>query len=69
LLLDRFKISPPLGAEALSVKVHASAPDPIMAPLLQYSALNTAALLPVVPVPLRLITGVPLVEELLVMVS
>jgi phosphoribosylcarboxyaminoimidazole (NCAIR) mutase len=37
--------------------------------LLQYSALNAAEPVPVVPVPLRLITGVPAVEELLAMVS
>src|ERR1035441_2182656 len=38
-----------------------------MVPLLQYSALSAAGA--AVPVPLRLITAVPLVEELLVMVS
>jgi hypothetical protein len=40
-----------------------------MAPLLQYSALSAAEPAPVVPVLLRLITGVPVVEELLAMVS
>ena len=69
LLLDRLTLSPPLGAAAVSVTVHASVPDPVMVPLLQYSALNAAEPVPVVPVPLRLITAVPLVEELLVMVS
>jgi hypothetical protein len=69
LLLDRLTLSPPLGAAAVSVTVHASVPDPVMVPLLQYSALSAAELVPVVPVPLRLITAVPLVEELLVMVS
>lgn len=42
LLLDRFTISPPLGAEVLSVTVQASVPDLVMAPLLQDSALNAA---------------------------
>jgi hypothetical protein len=69
LLLDRLTLSPPLGAAAVSVTVHASVPDPVMTPLLQDSALSAAELVPVVPVPLRLITAVPLVEELLVMVS
>jgi hypothetical protein len=69
LLLDRLTLMPPLGAAAVSVTVHASVPDPVMVPLLQYSALSAAELVPVVPVPLRLITAVPLVEELLVMVS
>ena len=67
LLLDRFTLSPPLGAAAVSVTVHASVPDPVMVPLLQYSALSAVGA--AVPVPLRLITAVPLVEELLVMVS
>src|ERR1039458_10415995 len=40
-----------------------------MTPLLQDSALSAAELVPVVPVPLRLITAVLLVDELLVMVS
>ena len=49
--------------------MHASVPDPVMAPLLQYNALNVGVLAAVVPVPLRLTTAVGLVEELLVMVS
>jgi hypothetical protein len=65
LLLVRFTVSPSLGAAAVSVTVHASVPDPIMAALLQYSALNAAVPVPVVPVPLRVITGVAVVEELL----
>jgi hypothetical protein len=40
-----------------------------MAPLLQYSALNAAGPVPVMPVPLKLISGVPAVEELLAMVN
>ena len=67
LLLDRLTLSPPLGAAAVSVKVHASVPDPVMAPLLQYSALSAVGA--AVPVPLRLTTAVLLVDELLVMVS
>jgi len=67
LLLDKFTISPPLGADAVSVTVQASVPAPVMAPLLQDSALNAAGA--AVPVPLRLITAVLLVEELLAMVS
>jgi hypothetical protein len=69
LLLDRFTVSPSLGAEAVSVTVHASVPGPVMAPLLQYSALNAAVPVPVVPVPLRVITGVAAVAESLAIVS
>jgi hypothetical protein len=53
----------------VSVTVQASVPDPVMAPLLQDSALNAAEPVPVVPVPLKLITGVPDVEELLAIVN
>jgi hypothetical protein len=67
LLLDRFTLSPPLGAEAVRVTVQASVPDPVMAPLLQDSALNAAGT--AVPVPLRVITAELPVEELLVMVN
>jgi hypothetical protein len=69
LLLARFTGSPPSGAAAVSVRVHASVPDPVMAPLLQYIALSAAVPMPVVPVPLRLITGDAVVEELLAIVS
>jgi hypothetical protein len=68
-LLDRFTVNPSPGAASVSVTQHAFVPDPVMAPLLQYSALNAADPVPVVPVPLRFITGVPVVEELLAMVS
>lgn len=68
LLLDRLTLSPPLGAAAFSAAVQASVPDPVMDPLLQESALKAGGLL-VVPVPLRLITSVGLVGELLVMVN
>jgi hypothetical protein len=67
LLLDRLTLRPPLGADAVSVTVHASVPDPVMAPLLQNSALNAAGA--AVPVPLRLMSAVPLVDELLLMLS
>ena len=67
LLLARLTLRPPLAAAALSVTVQLSLPDPVMDALLQVSALNAAGA--VVPVPLRLITAVPLVEELLWMVS
>jgi hypothetical protein len=40
-----------------------------MTTLLQESALNAAEPVPVVPVPLRAITGVPVVEELEAIVS
>jgi len=69
LLLDRFTVSPSPGAAAVSDTVHASVPDPVMALLLQYSALNAALPVPVVPVPLRVITGVAVVEELLAIVN
>jgi hypothetical protein len=67
LLLDRFTLRPPLGAEALSVTVQASVPNPVIAPLLQDSALNAAGT--AVPEPLRLITIVPLLEALLATLS
>ena len=67
LLLDRLTLSPPLGAAAVSVTVHASVPDPVMVPLLQYSALSAVGA--AVPVPLRLTTAELLVDELIVMVS
>jgi NhaP-type Na+/H+ or K+/H+ antiporter len=68
LLLDRLTLRPPLGAAAFSVTVQASVPDPVMDALLQESALNAASGVAAVPVPLRLITAVPLVEELLMTV-
>jgi hypothetical protein len=67
LLLDRFTLRPPLGAEVLSITMQASVPDPVMAPLLQDSALNPAGA--AVPVPLRLITAELPVDELLAMLS
>jgi hypothetical protein len=67
LLLDRFTSSPPLGAVAVSVTVHAPDPDPVMAPLAQYSLLRAAGA--AVPVPLRAMIALALIEELLAMVS
>jgi hypothetical protein len=68
LLLDRLTTSPPLAAAAFSVTVQASVPDPVMDALLQESALSAAGGVSAVPVPLRLITAAPLVEELLMTV-
>jgi len=67
LLLDRLTLSPPLGAAALSVTVQASVPDPVMDPLLQESAFNAAGA--AVPVPLRAMIALALIDELLAMVS
>ena len=64
LLLDRLTTTPPLCAAAVRVTVHASVPDPVIDPLLQERALNSA-----MPVPLRPISAVLFVEELLAMVS
>jgi hypothetical protein len=63
LLLARLTLKPPLPAAAVSVTVQLSLPDPVIDALLQESALN--APVPAVPVPVRLITAVPLVDELL----
>ena len=64
LLLERFTINPPLGAAAFSVTVQTSVPDPVREALVQETALTTG-----MPVPLRLIAEMGLVEELLEMVS
>jgi hypothetical protein len=69
LLLDRFTVNPSLDAGAVSVTVQTSVPDPVKAPLLQYSVLNAVETVPVVPVPLRAITGVPSIEESVAIVS
>jgi hypothetical protein len=68
LLLDRLTLRPPLAAAPFSVTVQASVPDPVMDALLQESALSAAGGVSAVPVPLRLITAAPLVEELLMTV-
>jgi len=67
LLLATDTLKPPLPAGPLSVTVQASLPAPVIDALLQDRALNVAAT--AVPVPVRPITAVPLVEEVLWMVS
>jgi hypothetical protein len=67
LLLARFTLRPPLAAAPVSVTVQLSLPDPVMDPLLQESILNAAVA--AVPVPVRLITAVAPVDELLWIVS
>ena len=67
LLLARPTLKPPLPAAAVSVTVQVSLPDPVIDPLLQESTLKPAGT--AVPVPVRLITAVPLLDELLWMVS
>lgn len=66
LLLERLTLIPLLGAAAVSVTVHASVPDPIMVPLLQFRVPNETE---PVPVPLRVIAAMGFVDELLVMVN
>jgi hypothetical protein len=67
LLLDKLTTKPPVAAAALSVTVQASVPNPVREELAQESAVRGAGR--AVPVPLRLISAVALVEELLEMVS
>src|SRR5580692_10201295 len=67
LLLVTATLTPPLPAGPLSVTVQASVPAPVSDALLQDNALNPAAT--AVPVPVRPITAVPLVEEVLWMVN
>jgi hypothetical protein len=69
LLLERLTLKPPLGAAEVSVTVHASVPEPVMDALPQDNALSAAGALADMPVPLKPITIVGLVEELLVTVS
>jgi len=66
-LLARLTVKPPLPAAALSVTVQLSLPAPVIDALLQERALNTPA--PAAPVPVRLITAVALVDELLWIVT
>jgi hypothetical protein len=66
-LLDGLTLSPLPDAAALNVTVQASVPDPAMVELLQYRALGTPGTGS--PVPLRPITAVGLVEEVLAIVS
>ena len=67
LLLVRPTLRPPLPAAAVKVTVQLSLPDPVIDALLQESALNAAGA--VVPVPVKLIIAVPLVDELLWIVT
>ena len=67
LLLVKDTLKPPLPAGPLNVTVQASLPAPVIDALVQDNALKVAAT--AVPVPVRPITAVPLVEELLWMVN
>jgi hypothetical protein len=67
LLLAKATLKPPLPAAALNVTVHASVPAPANDALVQESALSAAGT--AVPVPVRPTTAVPLVDELLWIVS
>jgi hypothetical protein len=67
LLLDRATLNPPLGAALLSTTEQASVPELVIVALLHERELNVGVV--TVPVPLRLIAAVGLVEELLFMVS
>jgi hypothetical protein len=67
LLLARATLKPPLPAAVVSVTVQASLPDPVIDALLQVSALSAAGT--AVPVPVKLITAVPLVDEVLWIIS
>jgi hypothetical protein len=69
LLLAKLTLSPPLGAAEVKVTVQASAPAPVRDALLHESALNDDVVGVAAPVPLRLITALPLVEELVVMAN
>lgn len=67
LLLDRLIVRPPAGAAALSVTVQESLPAPMIVPLWQKSPFSAPATAS--PVPLRLITAVPLVGAFVTTVS
>jgi hypothetical protein len=67
LLLVSPTLKPPLPAAALSVTVQLSLPEPVIDALLQVSPLKVPAA--AAPVPVKLITAVPLVDEVLWMVS
>ena len=64
LLLARFAANPPLAAAVFRVTVHGSEPAPVMDESAQESPESTGT-----PVPVRATAAVPLVEELLEMVS
>lgn len=67
LLLDKLTARPPAGAGALNVTVHESTPAPLIVPLLQNSPLSAPGVES--PVPLRLMTAVPLAGAFVAMVS
>jgi hypothetical protein len=67
LLLARVTVRPPDAAAAVRLTVQASLPEPVMELLVQETALRVPA--GDWPVPLRLTTAVPLLEELLLRVS
>jgi hypothetical protein len=67
LLLLNPTLTPPLPAAELSVTVQLSLPEPVIDALLQVSPLKVPAA--AAPVPVKLITAVPLVDEVLWMVS
>jgi hypothetical protein len=64
LLLAKFTMKPPLAAAVFRVTVQASALAPVKEELAHEMAFNTA-----MPVPLRLMAALPLVDELLLTVS
>ena len=66
-LLATLTLSPPVGEAVLNVTVQASVPEPVMEPLAQVIPLNEDVVL--TPLPLRLTTEVPPVDELLDTVS
>jgi hypothetical protein len=68
LLLERLTLSPPLPAAVLRFTVQASLPDPVIETLVQESVFSVPGAAVLVPVPLRLITPIGFVEELLVKV-
>ena len=65
LLLDKLTVIPLPPAAVLSATVQESVPEPTMDALTQDNALNAAVAVADVPVPLRAITTVLLVEEVL----
>lgn len=70
LLLDRFRLSPPLGACALSVTAQVTAPEPMTELLLQVRELRCGGAGRVAtPSPLKLIIVGLLEEELVTIVN
>ncbi len=69
LLLAKLTAKPPLAAAAFSVTVQLSVPAPVNDALVQDRPVKAVCVLAVIPVPLRPITIVPLLEALLVIVN